>query len=110
MVSGGGYILLKLLLQPQATFTYLTTHLWSLPPASSAGPDVHEYLLPADPITLKPKETKSCAGEIKRERDLLLIILDGSYRQKSLSCTEKSLSYIRASTRSKIPPTPLAVL
>lgn len=44
MASGGQHILL-----------YLTTHLQSHPPTSSAGSDCHEYSLPADPDTPKPK-------------------------------------------------------
>lgn len=68
---------------------YLTIHLRSLPPASFAGLDLHEHSLPADPTILKPKETKSCAGEIKIELDPLLIILNGSYLQRSLTYKRK---------------------
>lgn len=81
MASGGQHILL-----------YLTTHLQSHPPTSSAGSDCHEYSLPADPDTPKPKTQQLCAGEIKIELDLLLIFFNGCYLQLSLSVKRKSLS------------------
>lgn len=68
---------------------YLTIHLRNLPPASSAGLDLHECSLPTDPVILKPKKPKFCAGEIKTKLDLLLLILNGYYLQRSPSFKRK---------------------
>lgn len=71
---------------------YLTTHLQSFPPTSSAGLDCHEHSLPADPVTPKPKPQQFHADEIKIELDLLLIFLNGYYLQLLLSVRKKSHS------------------
>lgn len=81
-VSGGHRTLLKLLLRLSP---YLTIRLRSLPPASAAGLGLHEHSLPAIPVILKPKETTFCAGEIKIELNILLLVLNGYSLQRSLS-------------------------